>query len=195
MSFTLSGVVPWGRSYNEYVAMFSLSAVDLRQRILGCADGPSAFNLTVCSPPKGARSSPLIRCTAVRPRKSEKGSQRPLLSCLRRPEKIKVNSDGKISPPWRNWGESAWPPWKNFWQILIKARLKAGIEGEVFPISPFITGNSTWRYARTSSFSIAVSYLNNFISMQSGNYAASPHRSGFSPYWSLAQKSPDTWRQ
>lgn len=44
MTFTLDNVVPWGRSYDEYVAMFSLEPDDLRRRILGCADGPAAFN-------------------------------------------------------------------------------------------------------------------------------------------------------
>lgn len=46
MPFTLSEVVPWGRSYDEYVAMFSLSPADLSGRILGCSDGPSGFNST-----------------------------------------------------------------------------------------------------------------------------------------------------
>ncbi|MCK9293897.1 MAG: hypothetical protein M0P70_02340 [Desulfobulbaceae bacterium] len=44
MSFTLSQVVPWGRSYDEYLAMFSLTPADLRQKILGCGDGPAGFN-------------------------------------------------------------------------------------------------------------------------------------------------------
>lgn len=44
MSFTLEKVVPWGRSFEEYVAMFSLSTADLKKKILGCGDGPSSFN-------------------------------------------------------------------------------------------------------------------------------------------------------
>jgi len=40
----LEKVVPWGRSYEEYVAMFDLSSADLGLRILGCGDGPAAFN-------------------------------------------------------------------------------------------------------------------------------------------------------
>lgn len=44
MGFTLQSVVPWGRSYAEYLQMFSLTEVDLRKRILGCGDGPAAFN-------------------------------------------------------------------------------------------------------------------------------------------------------
>lgn len=44
MSFTLENVVPWGRNFNEYVSMFSLSNEDLNKYILGCGDGPASFN-------------------------------------------------------------------------------------------------------------------------------------------------------
>jgi len=44
MAFTLNKVVPWGRSFDEYVAMFDLSVKDLESRVLGCADGPASFN-------------------------------------------------------------------------------------------------------------------------------------------------------
>lgn len=44
MSFTLDTVVPWGRSYEEYIHMFNLTDTDLNKRILGCADGPASFN-------------------------------------------------------------------------------------------------------------------------------------------------------
>ncbi|MGF1566818.1 MAG: SAM-dependent methyltransferase [Nodosilinea sp.] len=44
MGFMLDTVIPWGRSFAEYVAMFNLSPTDLDGRILGCADGPAAFN-------------------------------------------------------------------------------------------------------------------------------------------------------
>ena len=44
MPFALEDVVPWGRSMQEYVAMFGLSEQDLDSRILGCADGPASFN-------------------------------------------------------------------------------------------------------------------------------------------------------
>jgi SAM-dependent methyltransferase len=44
MAFTLDKVVPWGRSYQEYVDMFSLTGGDLQHRILGCGDGPASFN-------------------------------------------------------------------------------------------------------------------------------------------------------
>ncbi len=44
MAFVLDEVVPWGRNFEEYVAMFALAPADLERRILGCADGPASFN-------------------------------------------------------------------------------------------------------------------------------------------------------
>jgi SAM-dependent methyltransferase len=42
--FTLADIVPWGRGFDEYRAMFALSEADLSGRILGCGDGPAGFN-------------------------------------------------------------------------------------------------------------------------------------------------------
>jgi hypothetical protein len=47
--FTLSSVVPWGRSFDEYRRMFALTDGDLAGRILGCGDGPASFNAEVTS--------------------------------------------------------------------------------------------------------------------------------------------------
>ena len=44
MPFSIDRVVPWGRSLEEYRAMFSLSEDDLERCILGCGDGPASFN-------------------------------------------------------------------------------------------------------------------------------------------------------
>ena len=44
MGFTLDKIVPWGRTYEEYVAMFDLSDAELQLRILGCGDGPAEFS-------------------------------------------------------------------------------------------------------------------------------------------------------
>ena len=43
-SITIDHVLPWGRSFDEYVRMFNLEEVELAGRILSCADGPAAFN-------------------------------------------------------------------------------------------------------------------------------------------------------
>ena len=44
MPFSIDRVVPWGRSLEEYRAMFAFSEGDLARRILGCGDGPASFN-------------------------------------------------------------------------------------------------------------------------------------------------------
>jgi hypothetical protein len=44
MGFMLDEVIPWGRSFEEYVTLFNLTEIDLQKRILGCGDGPAAFN-------------------------------------------------------------------------------------------------------------------------------------------------------
>lgn len=44
MPIMLDAVVPWGRSCAEYGDMFMLQSHDLNKTILGCGDGPAAFN-------------------------------------------------------------------------------------------------------------------------------------------------------
>ena len=51
--FTLSSVVPWGRSFDEYVRMFALTDVDLSGGVLACGDGPASFNVEATR--RGAR--------------------------------------------------------------------------------------------------------------------------------------------
>lgn len=47
MTITLDKVVPWGRSFKEYVAMFALSNEDLEKRFLDCGSGPASFNASL----------------------------------------------------------------------------------------------------------------------------------------------------
>ena len=64
--FTLSSVVPWGRSFDEYRRMFALTEADLASRILGCGDGPASFNADLTR--RGGRvvsSDPLYRFDAA----------------------------------------------------------------------------------------------------------------------------------
>lgn len=44
MAMQLDQVVPFGRSFDEYVKMFALSEADLQGNILSVADGPASFN-------------------------------------------------------------------------------------------------------------------------------------------------------
>lgn len=45
MTIEYHGIKPWGRSFDEYVRMFSLTPADLKRKILGCGDGPASFNV------------------------------------------------------------------------------------------------------------------------------------------------------
>jgi len=61
----LRATVPWGRSFDEYVRMFSLGESDLDRRIIGCGDGPAAFNAEMTRRGKHVVSvDPLYRFTA-----------------------------------------------------------------------------------------------------------------------------------
>ncbi|MEM6450601.1 MAG: SAM-dependent methyltransferase [Cyanobacteria bacterium P01_D01_bin.105] len=44
MAMQLDSVVPFGRSFDEYINMFLLTATDLHRSILSVADGPASFN-------------------------------------------------------------------------------------------------------------------------------------------------------
>ena len=65
MAFQLDQIVPWGRSFDEYVRMFSLSGDDLKKKILGCGDGPASFNATMHRMGNNVVSvDPLYQCSA-----------------------------------------------------------------------------------------------------------------------------------
>ncbi len=44
MHFHYKDIVPWGRSFDEYLGMFDLSDDDLARDIVGVGDGPASFN-------------------------------------------------------------------------------------------------------------------------------------------------------
>jgi hypothetical protein len=44
MPIKYKNIVPWGRSYEEYIRMFNLTEEDLKIKILSCGDGPASFN-------------------------------------------------------------------------------------------------------------------------------------------------------
>lgn len=47
MAFALKEIVPWGRNYEEYVAMFGLTEGDVARSFVDCGGGPSSFNSTL----------------------------------------------------------------------------------------------------------------------------------------------------
>jgi len=76
MGLALENVVPWGRSYAEYLRMFSLTEKELSVHILGCGDGPAAFNATLTR--RGGMSSRSIRSMSSMPGKSDVASSKPV---------------------------------------------------------------------------------------------------------------------
>ncbi|MGA9100190.1 MAG: hypothetical protein WB392_14805 [Methanotrichaceae archaeon] len=47
MPVTLDRIIIWGRPFDEYVEMFTLSVEDLEKRFLDCASGPASFNASL----------------------------------------------------------------------------------------------------------------------------------------------------
>ncbi len=45
MDFHYKDIIPWGRSFNEYLDMFNLSEEDMARDIVGVGDGPASFNV------------------------------------------------------------------------------------------------------------------------------------------------------
>jgi hypothetical protein len=58
--FTLDHIVPWGRSFDEYRRMFGLTDADLARNIVGCGDGPAAFNAEAT-----ARGTRVVSCDPI----------------------------------------------------------------------------------------------------------------------------------
>ena len=55
MDFHYQDIVPWGRSFGEYLDMFNLSEEDLTRDIVGVGDGPASFNVQMYQ-----RGTPII---------------------------------------------------------------------------------------------------------------------------------------
>lgn len=56
----LNDVIPWGRSFEEYVRMFALTEDDLAGTLLGCGDGPASFNAEAT-----ARGHRVVSCDPI----------------------------------------------------------------------------------------------------------------------------------
>jgi hypothetical protein len=104
----LEEVVPWGRTLEEYKAMFSLSATDLSAKILGCGDGPASFNSEMTELGHSVVSiDPVYQFSAEQIEQRVRATYEPVIS------QVKQNSSRYI--------------WKNFQDAdeLGKARLNA----------------------------------------------------------------------
>ncbi|MHC4118881.1 MAG: class I SAM-dependent methyltransferase [Planctomycetota bacterium] len=91
MRFELSRVLPWGRSFDEYVAMFDLKAEDLDRRILGCADGPAGFNAEL-----NRRGGRVVSCDPIYRFTREQLSQRIEQACEEIIEQTRKNADNFV---------------------------------------------------------------------------------------------------
>ncbi|MBW4645724.1 MAG: SAM-dependent methyltransferase [Goleter apudmare HA4340-LM2] len=65
MAMVLDQVVPFGRSMDEYIKMFSLTDADLNKKIIGIGDGPASFNAEMTRQDKSVVSiDPLYQFSA-----------------------------------------------------------------------------------------------------------------------------------
>ncbi len=71
MTITLEQVVPWGRSKDEYVRFFDLSASDMSSRIVGVGDGPASFGAEL-----GVPGRFVVSCDPIYQFKAEELRQR-----------------------------------------------------------------------------------------------------------------------
>jgi hypothetical protein len=91
MRFELSEVLPWGRSFDEYIAMFDLKDNDLDGRILGCADGPASFNAEL-----NRRGGRVVSCDPIYRFTREQLSARIEQACEEIIEQTKRNADNFV---------------------------------------------------------------------------------------------------
>ena len=125
MAFELRSVVPWGRSFDEYVAMFSLGAAELSGSILGCGDGPASFNAVAAR--RGCRvisADPLYQSSAAEIR-----------------ARIAETAETIAEQTRRNADEFVWTQFRSV-DELVGARLEA--MGDF--LSDFPQGRQTGRY-------------------------------------------------
>jgi GNAT superfamily N-acetyltransferase len=84
-------VVPWGRSFDEYVRMFALTEDDLKRSILGCADGPAAFNAELTR-----RGGQIVSCDPLYAHSSDEIEAR-IRHCFETIlEQTRLNADGFV---------------------------------------------------------------------------------------------------
>ena len=62
MDFHYKDIVPWGRSFNEYLGMFNLSEDDLARDIVDIGGGPASFNAVMHQ-----RGTPIISIDPIYP--------------------------------------------------------------------------------------------------------------------------------
>lgn len=91
MGFEISQVQPWGRSFDEYVAMFDLTEKDLGGKILGCADGPAGFNAEL-----NRRGGRVVSCDPIYRFTKEQLSERIERACEEIIAQTQKNADNFV---------------------------------------------------------------------------------------------------
>ena len=138
--FTLDKVVPWGRSFDEYRRMFALTDADLRGRILGCGDGPAAFNAEATR--LGMRVTSAIHYTHSAPSRFASGSPRPPKTSSNKPDVTATISSGTRSRPSNTCSASGCLRWKIFLPITMQGEAKDATSQLEHRRSPSPTGPS-----------------------------------------------------
>jgi len=129
MAFNLTDVVPWGRTFAEYTAMFALSESDLKGSIVGCGDGPASFN------------------TEARERGHHVLSTDPIYKFSAREIQIRIDATAPVIAEQmrKNQGEFVWDHFRDV-DALVEARMKAmGLFLADYP-----TGTQEGRYVEAS---------------------------------------------
>lgn len=94
MPFELEKVIPWGRNFDEYTAMFDLNPEILKQTIIDCASGPASFNCQMNR--QGYR---VISCDPIYQFSAEEISRRIEETCQIVVEGLGANSENYV---WQN---------------------------------------------------------------------------------------------
>ena len=96
MGFQYKNIVPWGRSFDEYLDMFNLSEDDLARDIVGVGDGPASFNAGMHQRGTPIISvDPIYRYSEVELRQRIQETYKDIITQAHR--KPRINSSGQDS--------------------------------------------------------------------------------------------------
>lgn len=176
MTFQLANVVPWGRSFEEYILMFALSEQDLDKPILGCADGPASFNCELTERGGDIISvDPLYECEGQQIKRRIDETFNEIMS------QAQKNRDEFV---WKNissaeeLGRMRMKAMHKFLSDYDRGRSEGRYRPQSLPSLSFSDGQFTWRYVPIFSFYTATISIWSFISGRSGRCAVSLVRSG-----------------
>lgn len=155
MGFKLKKVIPWGRSFAEYISMFDLKPDELKLNILDCAGGPASFNAEMAR--QGYKA---ISCDPIYQFKAEEIAQRIQDTYQTVVNGVKANKDNYV---WQNvkspeeMGQIRMSAMQQFLQDFAEvAKEKRYITGEL-PVLPF--SDKEFNLAFCSHFLFAYSDL------------------------------------